>query len=263
MRLISKAIDNYDWLKSPLKSYRSYKLDYGVYQIKNSLDSTFLVISKGTEREQERLAKEIEIAKYPLDPQEISIITSHLRYRMAQESDLSNKTYRLPLRQADQLFFDAGVYFRLGLINIRKSLRFQILRAYSHIYQFGFVRDEWSTLDVQEFQRLADMGASLSEIAEELARTYNEVCTAQERFGIVMMQKKRAYHYWSDEDVAILRENVGKLTYREIQEQFFPHRSLRNVITNARKLNLSGGKRGRPFKKPQPEIVVSGVDDEL
>lgn len=243
MKLVTYNLNEYEWLKSPFSEYSGRKIPYAVYDVVNSIGSHFLVILKNTQRKQERILKNIEIAKYPLDMQELSFIMQTLNFNKVVNEDVY--TYRMQLKDADALFKQAGVYFRLGLLNSHKSVRFAVLRAYSRIYDFRFVLDEWTDVDVKELQRLADTGISLADIADEMGRTYNEVFNACKRFNIVLLQEKRSYSFWSDGDLDVLRKNVGVLTYKQIQQAYFPNRSLSNLITTASKHGISAGKRGR------------------
>lgn len=213
------------YLYSP---FVAYSRNATFIQLRNSIGEVFDLIKIPYGKSLSDAEKDIEVAKYPLTKNEIMKI-----FHKLLELDKHDGA-RMTLREADSLFHLLGIYYRLGLLNVSSEVRFNFLKACSRLYGFKFKTDVWSNLDIKEFQRLADNGLTLSEIASQMNRSYQTVQFAMKRFGIVMRVKKRSYSRWTDEELSLLQDLLSKgMKYKDIQENYFPERSLRTIIATA------------------------------
>ena len=225
----------HDYLYSP---FVTYPKNTEIIKITNSLGEEFHLAKLAEGKQYSDAVKDTEVAKYPLSQVEVINVFDRIRLQSAVQN---TKKYRFSLREADLLFQELGIYFRLGLLHSPEQTRFNVLRAYSRLYGFCFRNDYWTELDVKEFQSFADTGMSLSEISAQMNRPYQNLVAAKKRYGIVMARKSRKYTFWSENDLKILKDNLGQMSYQELQEKFFPDKSIRNLIETARK--YFGGKR--------------------
>jgi hypothetical protein len=95
----------------------------------------------------------------------------------------------------------------------------------------------WTPEENATLKKLLDEGLSKRQIATRMGRTYDSVNNKAKKIDTVTHSPM-----WTDEQVAILRENVGKLTSREIGAKV--GRGKNAVLKKIEQLGLSGKKIG-------------------
>jgi hypothetical protein len=95
----------------------------------------------------------------------------------------------------------------------------------------------WSQEENETLKKLLSEGLSKREIATRLGRTYDSINNKAKKIDTVTHPPM-----WNEEHLAVLRENVGKLTSRQIGAKV--GRGKNSVLKKIEQLGLSGKKRG-------------------